>query len=165
MPDIVHLPPRRPGLHTDGPRPDGELPAHKPMDDVQALQQQYDLQSTLSATPLVTGNYVILLRNGAEVQAVLLSRLIADVAGNISYDRFGSRKIRDEFFEALRQGGDLAGTWTAIGSSNRLFQPEVAAHPLFAATHRRLEVRVGFPPVESKYLKAIIANPLAAPPA
>jgi cardiolipin synthase len=51
---------------------------------------------------------------GDSLQSVLLDRLNAGVAVNISYDSYGSRNTQDEFFTALRQGGAKIITFNPI---------------------------------------------------
>jgi cardiolipin synthase len=119
VPDIVDLPPRLLGLRSAGPRP-----ASPPEDDVQALQQQYDLQHALSETPLVAGNQVTLLRGGAAAFAAMFSALRA-ARDSINLEYFilanihaGGESLLDVLLDRLRAGVAVNLIHDSFGSRN-----------------------------------------------
>jgi cardiolipin synthase len=120
VPDIVHLPPRLLGLHADDARggehnrdaqnQDAHRPAQQHIDEPGALQQQYELQRALSATPLVTGNRVTLLQSGAEALVAMFAALrTARHSINLEYFilanvRSGSESLLSVLLDRLRAG-------------------------------------------------------------
>ena len=91
-------------------------------DDVDALQQQYDLQAALSAAPMVFGNRVSLLASGSDAfQAIF--KAIAEAKDSINLEYFiladvrsGGTRLSDLLLERLRSGVKVNIIYDSYGS-------------------------------------------------
>jgi cardiolipin synthase A/B len=117
VPDIDGLTPGDVGLAARGTKPNPDV-----IDDTDALQQQYDLQRALSASPIVFGNQVTLLSSGTEAfQAIFTA--IANARNNINLEYFiladvqsGGVNLSDLLLDRLRAGVKVNMIYDAYGS-------------------------------------------------
>jgi cardiolipin synthase len=117
VPDIQGLRPDDVGLQSRNTTTD---PAT--IDDTDALQQQYDLQRGLSASPIVFGNKVTLLASGSEAfQAIFAA--IAGARNSINLEYFiladiesGGVHLADLLIGRLRAGVKINIIYDAFGS-------------------------------------------------
>ena len=117
VPDIDGLSPHEIGL--PGRR---TMPPPPPLSDTDILQQQYDLQRALSASPIVFGNQVTLLSSGTEAfQAIF--KAIAGARDSINLEYFiladvvsGGVHLSDLLLDRLRAGVKVNMSYDAFGS-------------------------------------------------
>jgi cardiolipin synthase len=117
VPDIGGLSGHDVGL----PRPQPRAPA-TPTSDTDALQQQYDLQRGLSASPIDFGNQVTLLATGAESFRAIFAA-IAAARDNINLEYFiladvqaGGQHLSDLLQDRLRAGVKVNMIYDSYGS-------------------------------------------------
>jgi cardiolipin synthase len=119
VPDIHGLTPHEVGLAARNPQPD-----RKVIDDSDALQQQYDLQRALSASPIVFGNQVSLLSSGTEAfQAIF--KAIAAARNSINLEYFILADVQSNgvhlselLMDRLRAGVKVNMIYDAFGSKD-----------------------------------------------
>ncbi len=117
VPDIDGLTPGDVGLAARGTKLNTEV-----IDDTDALQQQYDLQRALSASPIVFGNQVTLLSSGTEAfQAIFTA--IAGARDSINLEYFILADVQsdgvhlsDLLLDKLRAGVKVNMIYDAYGS-------------------------------------------------
>ena len=115
---IGGLSPREIGLpgHASRPKPPD------PVNDTDALQQQYDLQRGLSDSPIVFGNQVTLLPSGSETfQAIFKALSAARDSINMEYFFFadvqsGGVHLSEVLLDRLRAGVKVNMIYDAFGS-------------------------------------------------
>ncbi len=97
-------------------------PPRKPTDDVDALQQQYDLQNALSASPLVFGNLVTLLPTGSEAFRAIF-KAIASARDSVNLEYFilanvisDGVALSDLLHDRLRAGVKVNMIYDSFGS-------------------------------------------------
>ncbi|HEY4040965.1 MAG TPA: phospholipase D-like domain-containing protein [Rhodopila sp.] len=117
VPDIQGLTPRDIGLAARGTKPNPNT-----VDDTDALQQQYDLQRALSASPIVFGNQVTLLPSGTEAfQAIFKAIAGAQTSINLEYFILANVQsdgvhLADLLLDRLRAGVKVNMIYDAFGS-------------------------------------------------
>jgi cardiolipin synthase len=124
VPDVDGLTPRDVGLanRRTPPRPNPTTPNPATTDDTDALQQQYDLQHALSASPIVFGNRVTLLATGSEAfQAIFKAVAAAQNSINLEYFILADVQsngvhLSDLLLDRLRAGVRVNMIYDAFGS-------------------------------------------------
>ncbi len=152
-----------------GLRSGGSRPAPPPDDDVQALQQQYELQHALSGTPLVAGNQVTLLRGGADAFAAMFESLRA-ARDSINLEYFiladvhaRGESLLDVLLDRLRAGVAVNLIHDSFGSRNT---PDSVFDTLRQAGARTitfnpidpLQTRVGWSPNDRDHRKIMVID-------
>jgi cardiolipin synthase A/B len=119
VPDIDGLTPRDVGLAARGTKPNPNT-----IDDTDALQQQYDLQRALSASPLVFGNQVTLLSSGTEAFRAIF-KAIAAAQNSVNLEYFILADVQsdgvhfsDLLRDRLRAGVKVNMIYDAFGSTD-----------------------------------------------
>lgn len=117
VPDIAGLTSHDVGLRQRMPKQQQET-----LTDVEALQQQYDLQRTLSAAPLVPGNKATLLPSGTQTFAAVFEAL-SGARNSINLEYFilndvvsGGRSLSAVLLDRLRAGVRVNMIYDAFGS-------------------------------------------------
>jgi cardiolipin synthase len=119
VPDIQGLTGHDVGLASRPVKPDP-----KPVNDLDALQQQYDLQQHLSAAPIVFGNQVRLLASGSEAfQAIFEAIRTAQNSINLEYfilEDVVSEEIQlsEVLIDRLHAGVQINIIYDAFGSQD-----------------------------------------------
>jgi cardiolipin synthase len=119
VPDIQGLTGHDVGLASRAVKPDP-----KPVNDLDALQQQYDLQQHLSAAPIVFGNQVRLLASGSEAfQAIFEAIRTAQNSINLEYfilEDVVSEEIQlsEVLIDRLHAGVQINIIYDAFGSQD-----------------------------------------------
>jgi cardiolipin synthase len=110
--------------HEVGMRGPKDQPALTDLSDTDALQQQYDLQRGLSASPIVFGNQVTLLTSGAETFAEIF-KAIGGARDSINLEYFiladvesGGVRLSDLLLNRLAAGVKVNMIYDAFGSSD-----------------------------------------------
>lgn len=164
VPDIVHLPPRLIGLKSDAARA-----APPPEDDVQALEQQFELQRDLSAIPLVSGNQVTLLRGGAAAFAAMFTALRA-AKDSINLEYFilanihaGGESLLDVLLDRLRAGVAVNLIHDSFGSRatpDSFFDTlrQAGARTITYNPIDPLQTRVGWSPNDRDHRKIMVID-------
>ena len=117
VPDIAGLTPDDVGLAARGTKPNLDQ-----IDDTDSLQQQYDLQRALSASPIVFGNQVTLLSSGTEAfQAIFEAIARAQNSINLEYFILADVQsngvhLSDLLTDRLRVGVKVNMIYDAFGS-------------------------------------------------
>jgi cardiolipin synthase A/B len=119
VPEIHGLTAHEVGLKARNPKPDPKV-----TDDSDALQQQYDLQRALSASPIVFGNQVSLLASGSEAfQAIF--KAIAAARNSINLEYFILADVQSNgvhlselLVDRLRAGVKVNMIYDAFGSQD-----------------------------------------------
>ncbi len=119
VPKIDGLDPRDVGLASRRVQPSATT-----IDDTDALQQQYDLQRALSASPIVFGNQVKLLGSGAEAMQSMF-QAIAGATDSINLEYFifadvvsDGRHLSDLLLDRLRAGVKVNIIYDDVGSKD-----------------------------------------------
>jgi cardiolipin synthase A/B len=119
VPDIAGLTPDDVGLAAKDTKPNPNQ-----IDDTDSLQQQYDLQRALSASPIVFGNQLTLLSSGTEAfQAIFTAIAAAQNSINLEYFIFadvqsGGVRLSDLLTDRLRAGVKVNMIYDAFGSED-----------------------------------------------
>jgi cardiolipin synthase len=116
VPDIDGLTPRDVGLPGQ-PKPG----TPRPVSDIDALQQQYDLQRTLSDSPIVFGNEIMLLPSGTDAFKAIFTA-IAGARDSINLEYFiladivsGGTRLSDLLINRLRAGVKVNMIYDSFG--------------------------------------------------
>jgi cardiolipin synthase A/B len=145
------------------------MPSPMVIDDGDALQQQYDLQRTLSASPIVFGNRVTLLPSGADAFRAIF-KAIGEAKKSINLEYFiladvqsDGVRLSDLLLARLRAGVKVNMVYDAFGSRN-------APATFFAAVRRAganviefnpldpLTVKVGWSPNDRDHRKIAVID-------
>jgi cardiolipin synthase A/B len=169
VPDIDGLNPRDVGLAGHGTKPDPRPANPAPIDNTDALQQQYDLQRALSASPIMFGNQVTLLPGGTEAFAAIF-KAIAGARNSINLEYFiladvqsGGLHLSDLLLDRLRAGVMVNVIYDAYGSRDTpdaLFQTlrQAGAKVVEFNPLNPLTVKAGWSPNDRDHRKITVVD-------